>query len=196
MKAARAVFCKYGYEKASVEDIAKMANRAKTSIYYYFDSKTDVFLAVLTEEFDKILSQLIGLVDFSSPEKLAQTFKFCLKKRMELITGSELFRNNYYYRYNGGLSEIVSVMDRAREPFNKREKMMLCDVCLYLKHHGALSDEVSPDDFSEMFEMYLCGVEVQLFTSNEKDKVMKIYEAMLDGTARELKKLGDSNKED
>lgn len=37
--AAAALFERYGYEKSSMDEIARGAHRAKTSIYYHFKSK-------------------------------------------------------------------------------------------------------------------------------------------------------------
>ena len=33
------LFDRFGYEKTSVDEIARRAHRAKTSVYYYFDGK-------------------------------------------------------------------------------------------------------------------------------------------------------------
>lgn len=49
LNAARSVFARQGYEKTVVEDIAAQAGIAKGTIYLYFSSKEQVYLAALLE---------------------------------------------------------------------------------------------------------------------------------------------------
>ena len=50
LEAASEAFSAYGYDKTTVEDIAKMADKAKTTFYYYFEGKAEIFSAALEEE--------------------------------------------------------------------------------------------------------------------------------------------------
>ena len=58
LSAARTAFIQFGYEKTAMEDIARMANRAKTSIYYYFDNKDEIFKTVVEQECEAIRLEL------------------------------------------------------------------------------------------------------------------------------------------
>ena len=46
VESASWLFDRFGYEKTSVDEIARRAHRAKTSVYYYFDGKLAIFKAV------------------------------------------------------------------------------------------------------------------------------------------------------
>lgn len=48
LKSAEEVFKKFGYSKASMDDIAREAGIAKATTYYYFESKEDIFLGIMT----------------------------------------------------------------------------------------------------------------------------------------------------
>ena len=50
LQAARSVFARQGYEKTGVDDIAEQAGIAKGTIYLYFRSKEDIYIAALVEE--------------------------------------------------------------------------------------------------------------------------------------------------
>ena len=50
LKAARCVFARQGYSKTVVDDIAGQAGIAKGTLYLYFKSKEDIFLAALMED--------------------------------------------------------------------------------------------------------------------------------------------------
>ena len=47
---ARVIFNKLGFKKTSMNDIAKSVNKKKSSIYYYFKSKEEIFSAVVLQE--------------------------------------------------------------------------------------------------------------------------------------------------
>lgn len=50
LRAARAIFIERGYLAARVEDVAKRANLSKGAVYFYFDSKREIFDALVEEE--------------------------------------------------------------------------------------------------------------------------------------------------
>lgn len=58
INAAETLFERYGYQKTSLDDIAREAQLGKGTIYYYFESKEDIFFEVVkehAERFYKIL---------------------------------------------------------------------------------------------------------------------------------------------
>ena len=50
ISAAKKLFSRYGLEKTTMEDIAKAARKGKSSLYYYFKSKEDVYAEVIRKE--------------------------------------------------------------------------------------------------------------------------------------------------
>jgi len=47
LQVAQSIFARFGLFKTTVDEIAKAARMGKSSIYYYFRSKEDIFKAVL-----------------------------------------------------------------------------------------------------------------------------------------------------
>jgi AcrR family transcriptional regulator len=58
LRAARTVFGARGYHAATIEDIADEAGLSNGAIYYNFDSKEELFLALLDERVDERLEHL------------------------------------------------------------------------------------------------------------------------------------------
>jgi AcrR family transcriptional regulator len=52
-QAAR-LFRKWGYNKTTIEDIAKASGKGKSSLYYYFGDKEEIFLEVIKREADEM----------------------------------------------------------------------------------------------------------------------------------------------
>ena len=65
VESARSIFCSHGFEKGSIEDIAKDAGIAEGTIYRYFDSKRDILNEVLSRHysifFDDIEQTLLSI---------------------------------------------------------------------------------------------------------------------------------------
>ena len=60
VKAAEHIFCKFGYNKTSMEDIAAEAGIGKATIYYYFKSKEDIFIEILIS-YDRMLTEIVEI---------------------------------------------------------------------------------------------------------------------------------------
>lgn len=58
LKAARAVFIEKGYLGARVQDVARRAGLSKGAVYFYFESKRELFLALVHEEHEHTYSFL------------------------------------------------------------------------------------------------------------------------------------------
>jgi AcrR family transcriptional regulator len=55
---ARRFFAKQGYDQAMIDDIAQAAGYTKMTIYNYFDSKDDLFIAVVSEAYQKLYEMM------------------------------------------------------------------------------------------------------------------------------------------
>jgi AcrR family transcriptional regulator len=58
IEVARKIFAFYGYKKATLDEIATASGMGKSSIYYYFSCKEDVFRAVIETEAGIMKSKL------------------------------------------------------------------------------------------------------------------------------------------
>src|SRR5579872_7594177 len=58
IETARALFQRSGFKKTTMGDIARSLGKAKSSLYYYYPSKEDIFEAVLHSEMDELLDQI------------------------------------------------------------------------------------------------------------------------------------------
>ncbi|MFX1606983.1 MAG: TetR/AcrR family transcriptional regulator [Promethearchaeota archaeon] len=54
IKTARGFFATKGYEQTMVDDVAQAAGYTKMTLYNYFNSKDDLFLAVVSEAYQKL----------------------------------------------------------------------------------------------------------------------------------------------
>ncbi|MFV9691481.1 MAG: TetR/AcrR family transcriptional regulator [Desulfobacteria bacterium] len=63
LNAAKKLFGRYGLQKTSLDEIARVARVAKATIYNYFGSKDRVYLEVLHREANEIVQKISSSVD-------------------------------------------------------------------------------------------------------------------------------------
>jgi len=63
LRTARKMFARYGLQKTSLDEVARMARVAKATIYNYFGSKDRVYLEVLRREADEMVEKISSAVD-------------------------------------------------------------------------------------------------------------------------------------
>src|SRR3954447_11384472 len=104
LKAARCVFARQGYAETVVDDIAGQAGIAKGTLYLYFKSKEEIFLAALVEDARRLneLTRERMLQVESWDDKL----KAYVALRLEYLETHEDFLRIY-------LAEIRSMMVRG-----------------------------------------------------------------------------------
>jgi AcrR family transcriptional regulator len=77
IEVASKLFEKYGFYKTTMDEVAKVANKAKGSLYYHFKSKEELFAAVIDVELTKVKMALASIVEnteMNSEEKLRAYF--------------------------------------------------------------------------------------------------------------------------
>jgi AcrR family transcriptional regulator len=72
LEGAKAVFQRWGLKKATMEDIAREAGKGKSTLYYHFESKEEIFDTVVTTEISGMLNRARESVNplTSAKEKL------------------------------------------------------------------------------------------------------------------------------
>ena len=73
LKVAMHIFSKFGFQKTTVDEIAKAAHKAKGSVYYYFRNKEELFQNVVEKEFSTLQRELIRAVQEGETGKMKLT---------------------------------------------------------------------------------------------------------------------------
>lgn len=109
IQAAREVFIKYGYKKTTVEDIAERLGMVKSSLYYYYRNKQELFGKVMEFEFERFLQAVNeGVRVAASTEKRLRIFSdLSLRFKLEFNQLYNLTIDDIYQNY-GRLMEIRS----------------------------------------------------------------------------------------
>ena len=117
---ASQVFSKYGFKKATMDDIAKASGMGKSSLYYYFKSKEEVFEAVVKKEADLLRIELERRVvnSHDNPkEKIRNYVLIRMKFLKEMVNFYDALKNDYL----GNLA----FTERIREKYDREEQQII-----------------------------------------------------------------------
>ncbi len=115
LKVAIRIFSKYGFQKTTMDEIAKTAHKAKGSVYYYFNSKEDLFRAVVMYEINEIKAGLTRVI--IQQKETSLMIKEYLLQRMTLLKPAV----NYHETVMADFSEKYEFVEDIREEFTRFE---------------------------------------------------------------------------
>jgi len=69
LSTAKTLFAQHGLKKTTMEDIANSMGKGKSTLYYYFPGKTEIFEAVVEEELKNLLRLTSQAINMSETAK-------------------------------------------------------------------------------------------------------------------------------
>jgi AcrR family transcriptional regulator len=115
LSVAARMFGKYGFRKTTVDEIARSAHKAKGSVYYYYKSKEDLYLAVVCQEINVLKTGLTRIiVDSQDATGMIRNY---LVSRMILMKDAV----NYHESLKADFVDDFSFLDECRLEFTRFE---------------------------------------------------------------------------
>jgi AcrR family transcriptional regulator len=111
LEAARGIFFEQGFEAANLDEVAHVAGIAKGTIYRYFESKAELYVAVLARNADLFVERMEHTVDpaLDPEEQVRRIAYFYFKHYTEHPEYFQIFWAVENQRLIGGLPEVVLV---------------------------------------------------------------------------------------
>ena len=106
--ACKSLYKTKGFKDITIKDIAEETSFTRTSIYNYFETKEEIFLAILQEEYELWVKELDGLTaghETMSREELAKALAESVEKRMLLLKIMSM--NHYDMEANSRMERLV-----------------------------------------------------------------------------------------
>ena len=96
--AAREVFARLGVTRTTMNDIAEASNKGRRTLYTYFKSKEDVYMAVVSQELELLNVRLKQLMKtkLSPEEKLIEFIYTHLSTIDEIITNNGSLQADFF----------------------------------------------------------------------------------------------------
>ena len=122
VSSARQVFSRFGFKKTTMDEIAQGARKGKSSIYYYFTSKEDIYRAVIEKEATILRDEVQkAITQIDDP---IEKIKKYVAVRMQTFQATV----NFYEAIKNELLSHLDFINRVREKFDKEEIQMLEEI--------------------------------------------------------------------
>ncbi|NDV83765.1 TetR/AcrR family transcriptional regulator [Bacteroides sp. 51] len=150
---ARQLFAKMGVENTTMNDIAVASKKGRRTLYTYFKSKEDIYMAVVESELD-MLSETMSRVltrNISPEEKILQLIYTRLDAVKEVVYRNGTLRANFF--------RDIWRVEKVRKKFDAKEIQLFHQVL----EEGQEAGEYHLDDVAMTAEiMHYClkGIEV------------------------------------
>lgn len=168
---ARQLFAKMGVENTTMNDIAIASKKGRRTLYTYFKSKEDIYMAVVESELD-ILSDMMKRVaekDITPDQKIIEMIYTRLDAVKEVVYRNGTLRANFF--------RDIWRVEKVRKRFDAKEIQLFKDVL----REGAEKGVFRIDDIdmtAELIHYCVKGIEVPYIrghigaklTDEERDK--------------------------
>ncbi len=111
LQAARELFQRFGLAKTTMEEIARASGKGKSTLYYYYTSKEEIFSATLQEDIQDTLRQVNAAVA-KAPTAEAKLMAFTLT-RIKIIAQ----KVNLYGSLYRELADNPAPVNKMRKSF-------------------------------------------------------------------------------
>ena len=116
------LFSRFGLNKTTVDEIAKLAHVAKGTIYHHFQSKEQIFEEVIEKEAIFLYNEIKKNVDnMKSPKEKLRTFVIMRFKHLKNLA-------NYYSALKDDYLSHYAFIEKARKKYFDNELKMVTNI--------------------------------------------------------------------
>jgi len=182
LEAASNIFSHYGYNKTTVDDIAKAARKGKSTFYYYYKSKEEIFQDVIEKEAQIFKLKLIESISIEGNpiEKIKRYILTRLHTFKDLV--------NFYKALKHENQDHFNFIERTREKYDN-EQVNIVKMILIEGINKNIIEINDIDLAAQSLAVILKGLEYNLVFSLtdvviEEEKIDKILSMLFYGIAK------------
>jgi len=171
--AAAQIFSRYGFRKTTMDEIARELKMGKSSIYYYFKSKEEIFEAVVLYEANILRNELTTAIkSVDSPVDKMKNYVFVRMKAFEKLS-------NYYNAIFDKNLDHFEFIENIRARYDREELAMLRLLIWYGSRKKIF--KVANSEYTALaIQTTLKGLEVPLFWMKKEVHIENRLNAILD----------------
>lgn len=157
---ARNIFSHFGFKKTTMEEIALATRKGKSSIYYYFNSKEDIFKAVVEKEAEELKEELYKkIADIEDPIERLKVYITVRMRKLNKLT-------NFYSALKSDYLSNLEFIEQIRKSYDLDEVRVVTGIIQEGIDAGKFSVE-DPHLSAVAIVTAMKGLEVPLFINKE-----------------------------
>jgi len=173
IQTAGQIFSHYGFKKTTMDEIARALKMGKSSIYYYYESKEDIFEAVVLYEANVLRNELTTAIkSVDSPIEKMKNYVFVRMKSFEKLS-------NYYNAIFDKNLDHFDFIETIREKYDREEHAIL-RLIIYDGERKKVFNVVNSEYTAMAIQTTLKGLEVPLFWKKKEVNIENRLNAILD----------------
>jgi len=167
------IFSRFGFKKTTMEEVAKALKMGKSSIYYYFSSKEEIFEAVVLQEANTLRNELTKAIkSVESPLGKMEKYVFVRMKAFEKLS-------NYYNAIFDKNLDHFEFIEKIREKYD-REELAILRLILFDGARKKVFNVKNSEYTALAIQTTLKGLEVPLFWKKREVNIDQRLKAILD----------------
>ncbi len=175
------IFSRYGFKKTTMDEIAYGLKMGKSSIYYYFTGKEDIFKAVVLNEANILRNELTNAIkSVDSPIEKMRNYVFVRMKSFEKLS-------NYYNAIFDKNLDHFNFIETVRSKYDREERAIL-RLILFDGARKKVFNVTNSEFTAVAVQTALKGLEVPFFWKkqniNIEDRMNGILEVLFNGILR------------
>ena len=169
---ASKIFSHYGFRKTTMEEISRALKKGKSSIYYYFGSKEEIFEAVVLYEANQLRTRLTTAIkEVESPTDKLRNYIYVRMKAFAKLS-------NYYNAVFDKNLDHYEFIEKIRSRYD-REELAILRLLVYVGNTRGVF-RVEDSEYTAMaIQTMLKGMEVPLFWRKREMDINDRLEAIL-----------------
>lgn len=173
IEVARNLFAREGKKNVTMNDIAEASNKGRRTLYTYFKSKEEIYLAVINSELNRILVQLkqISIQKLEPDVKLTKHIVTHLDTVKDVVTRNGSLRSDFFM-------DIYEV-ERTRRPIDKEERELIKQI-MTEGIDKRIFKRIDPDLSATIILYAIKGLEVPYIRQNINEEFEKNKNGIVD----------------
>ena len=184
LREAQKLFQQFGLKKTTMEDIARALGKGKSTLYYYFASKEEIFDAVVMKEMEEVFNNVKTAVQKAgSAEEKLKAFTLTKIKSVQK-------KANLYKLVKGEMQDTIRCMKHLRTQYDIREIQLVREILSFGICNGEFMKQIQDDldILPSVMVSSLRGLERDIFTENKYAKLESRMESIMTIMIRGMKK--------
>lgn len=184
LREAQKLFQQFGLKKTTMEDIARSMGKGKSTLYYYYCSKEEIFDAVISKEMTEVFHDAKEAAEKSvSAEDKLRTFTITKVKALQK-------KSNLYKVVRGEMQENMRCMKHLHTEYDQQEVKLVTDILSFGIKNGEFNSAIKKelDILPMIIVSSLRGLEQDLFAGDKYPKLETRIDSVISIMVKGLKK--------
>ena len=187
LQAAIRLYHKYGPNKVTMDEVAAATGRSRSSLYYYYKNRDDIFQAVLDSIVDDVTSEINSKVAASTTLR-DKIFAFCAAKIKTSAQWRKVFDAMWSSMDQEGQSKQIKAVNTLHKKLVHREGILFKEILAEAMNSKQIRtiSQGDQDMLAFMISSSIRGLRNEIFEHNDPHDIKAALHLLTDAVVKWL----------